>query len=48
MRSVMSITGGIFILIMIYLLVRNGDQTIGVINALSYPAIQSIKTLQGR
>lgn len=48
MRTVMSIAGGIFILIAIYLLVVNGDKTVQVINALSYPTLQGIKTLQGR
>jgi hypothetical protein len=44
----MSIAGGIFILIAIYLLVANGNQTVAVINALSSPTLQGIKTLQGR
>lgn len=44
----MSIIGSVFILIVIYLLVINSDKTTQVINALAYPTIESIKTLQGR
>lgn len=48
MRSLMGIFGGIFILIVIYLFVANGDKTVQIINALADPTIKSIKTLQGR
>ena len=48
MKGLMGVIGGAFILIAIYLLVYNGDKTVQVINALSGPTIQSIKTLQGR
>lgn len=48
MKSIMSIAGGIFILIAIYLLIINFKGTVAVINALSSPTLQSIKILQGR
>ena len=48
MRSIMTVAGGIFILIAIYLLVINASKTVAVINALSTPTLGAIKTLQGR
>ncbi len=48
MRGFMAIAGSVFVLIAIYLLVINSDKTAQVINALAYPTIESIKTLQGR
>lgn len=48
MKSIMSIFGGIFILIAIYLLIINFKGTVAVINALSQPSLSAIKTLQGR
>ena len=48
MRGLMSIFGGVFILITVYLLVFNGDKTVAIINALGTPTINSIKALQGR
>ena len=44
----MGIAGGIFILIMVYLLVINADKTVAVISALADPTLTAIKTLQGR
>lgn len=48
MRSFMSIMGGVFILIAIYLLVSEGTKTVAIINALAKPSIEAVKVLQGR
>lgn len=40
--------GGIFMLILVYLLVSDAPKTVQVVNALASPALQGIRTLQGR
>jgi len=44
----MSIVGGAFILIAIYLFISDGDKTVQVINALANNSVLAVKTLQGR
>jgi uncharacterized protein (UPF0254 family) len=48
MAQVLKIASGIFMLILVYLLVANATKTVQVINALSSPTLQGIRTLQGR
>ena len=45
---IVEVAGGIGVLIAIYLFVANFKGTVAIINAISSPTIQTIKTLQGR
>jgi hypothetical protein len=47
-NMVVEITGGIGVLIGIYLFVSNFNGTVAILNALSTPSIEMVKTLQGR
>lgn len=48
MRDLVGIIGGIGILIGIYLFIKNGDNTVKVINSIASNATKGISTLQGR
>jgi hypothetical protein len=45
---IIEITGGIGVLIAIYLFVSNFKGTVAIIGALASPSIEMVQTLQGR
>lgn len=48
MKDLLTIVSGIGLLIGIYLFVKNGDQTIKIIDSIGKNATAGISTLQGR
>lgn len=48
MRMVSGMVGGIGMLIMLYLFLRNGDKTVKIIESIGSTATKGIATLQGQ
>lgn len=48
MSKISGIVGGIGLLIGLYLVLRHGDESIGIISTIAENSVKGIKTLQGR
>lgn len=48
MKTVAEILGGVFLLILVYLFLWRGKETVALVNAIAGNAIEGIRTLQGR
>ena len=48
MHQIMKVLGGIGVLIVIYLFLSNGSQTVKIINSIAENTIDGIQVLQGR
>lgn len=48
MRQVLTILSGIGLLIMLYLFLSRGQETVAIINAIAQNTVSGIRVLQGR